>query len=175
MNDSHIKNIIIIILLGIILGITGIYYFNNGKLDIIKEEVEVEEVVDSEEQTSIPKNSAAAPNTQTTKTVDEIRSSIKYVKEGVLLVTYSDSGFEPSILQVRAGESVRFVNISTKPMWVTTKYHPIFGEQNYSEFDQGKSISTGDAYQFMFTRVGVWGYKNLNNEKHLGTISVIEQ
>jgi plastocyanin len=96
-------------------------------------------------------------------------------EEGIATVAYTNSGFSPFIIEVRAGESVRFVNNSANALRVTSYGHPTATDQNYPEFDSAKSIPRGEAYAFTFTRVGVWGYKNLNNDEHLGTIVVIPQ
>lgn len=92
-----------------------------------------------------------------------------------LTVTYTDSGFSPYILEVNAGDTVDFVNRSSGTLWVTSHGHPTAPDQNYPEFDSGKSIPPGGTYSFMFTLPGTWGYKNLNNEKHLGAIVVNPQ
>jgi plastocyanin len=93
----------------------------------------------------------------------------------ILSVSYSSNGFSPTILEVNAGDSVTFVNNTNGTLWVTSKNHPTVPQQNYPEFDSGKSISPGGTYVFTFTKIGSWGYKNLNNDKHLGTIVVAPQ
>ena len=130
------------------------------------EEEDASEEVASEKETYVPK--AVAPKV-------EPKPDPVYAEPGVVVVTYTDSGFLPPVVEVTAGDSVTFVNLSSKPMWVTSEDHPTAKAQIYRGFDQGKSVPTGETYIFDFTKVGVWGYKNLNLESHLGAISVVEQ
>lgn len=178
------KNGIIIFLAGIIIIIIGVQFFGEGKdmlgasdEEILKEELEEGSVGSSEETVYTPKVTTPVPTQQTpapyaTPAPTQARSSSE---EGAIIVTYTDDGFIPSVVEVEAGKVVRFVNASSKPMWVTSFDHPTATEQYYREFDQGKSAFPGETYIFLFTRVGVWGYKNFNFEKHLGAVSVLEQ
>lgn len=95
--------------------------------------------------------------------------------EEAVAVMYTDEGFSPFTIEVVAGTAVRFVNNSSKALWVTSRAHPTALQQNYEEFDSARSIGHGEAYTFTFTKVGVWGYKNLNAEDHLGAVVVIPQ
>ena len=60
-------------------------------------------------------------------------------------------------------------------MWIMSDDNPNAEALIYRGFDQGKSVPSGGTYNFSFTKVGVWGYKNLNMESHLGAVSVIPQ
>ena len=131
-----------------------------------------EEVAPTNSQTnSIP---TTPPPTVTPPSTIDTQAPID-IDPGVVVVTYTDSGFIPPVVEVTAGGSVTFINSSTKPLWVTSEDHPTAKAQVYRGFDQGKSMSSGGTYTFSFTQVGVWGYKNLNLEKHLGAVSVIPQ
>lgn len=94
---------------------------------------------------------------------------------GVTTVTYTSKGFSPFIVEVEAGEQVKFVNESDSALWPTANGHPTATDQFYPSFDAGKSLKKGESYSFVFNDKGVWGYKNLNNENHLGTIVVTSQ
>ena len=178
------KNGIIIFLAGIIIIIIGVQFFGEGKDmvttddgEISKEELEEISVGNSEAAEDTSKVTTPVPTQQTpvptpTPAPTQTRSSSG---EGAIIVTYTDDGFIPSVVEVEAGKVVRFVNASSKPMWVTSFDHPTATEQYYREFDQGKSAVPGETYTFLFTKVGVWGYKNFNFEKHLGAVSVLEQ
>lgn len=176
------KNGIIIFLTGIIIVLIGVLYFGEGKgISLISDEEvsrgeKMESTDGSEESTAVPITSGA-PVQQTLKpsTSPAPSTSQFSVESGVTIVTYTDDGFIPPVVEVEAGKIVRFVNASSKPMWVTSFDHPTATEQYYPEFDEGKSASPGETYTFLFSKVGVWGYKNLNNDEHLGAVSVLKQ
>ncbi len=92
--------------------------------------------------------------------------------KGVLTVTYTDKGFSPFLVEVKLGESVKFVNGSSRALWVTSYGHPTAKDQFYPGFDTGKSLAKGESWTFNFGMKGAWGYKNLNNERDLGAVVV---
>lgn len=94
--------------------------------------------------------------------------------KGVTTVTYSDKGFSPFLVEVKLGETVRFVNTSSRALWVTSYAHPTAKDQYYPGFDTGKSLPKGASWSFNFTQKGAWGYKNLNYERDLGAVVVTE-
>ncbi len=188
--ENGIKNITIIILLIIIAGLLFAMFDIVGdsrgvsKSDtqadenvIAEEELQVETDETSTAGTTQPPSEPATKGTPPSSTPAPVVQKMPpvVVEPGVVVVTYTDSGFIPPVIEVRAGGSVTFVNASSKPLWVTSENHPTAKAQLYRGFDQGKSMSSGETYTFNFTQVGVWGYKNLNLEKHLGAVSVISQ
>ena len=90
------------------------------------------------------------------------------VEENV--VTYTDSGFSPSTLTVKAGDTVVFKNESSSAFWPASAVHPT--HELYPEFDAKAAISLGSTYSFTFNRVGTWKYHNHLNASHTGTIVV---
>lgn len=85
----------------------------------------------------------------------------------IIVVTYTNTGFDPSTVTVSAGQTVRFVNEGSGNMWVASNNHPT--HTLLSEFDQK---STGDVYEFAFTDAGSWGYHNHVNPTKRGTVVV---
>ena len=73
-------------------------------------------------------------------------------------VTYTDDGFVPDILTVKAGETVTFVNESSSPLWVASALHPT--HTLYPEFDNKYAVPKGGSYSFIFTKVGTHPYHN---------------
>jgi len=90
------------------------------------------------------------------------------------VVRYTDQGFIPFVIVVKKGASVRFINESDQALRVTSHFHPTATEQFYPEFNASRSIGHGEEFSLSFTQVGAWGYKNLNNEAHLGAVVVME-
>ena len=151
---SHIWIFIVVIILFIVGGFMFLGGDNAGET-VVEEEASAEVVGD-----------ATAP--KTTGGGNEIPPADN------LTVSYTSEGFSPFILEVNAGDTVNFVNNSNATMWVTSEAHPT-ADQHYPEFGMSKSFDPGDTYVFQFTLTGAWGYKNLNNEKHLGAIIVAPQ
>lgn len=90
-----------------------------------------------------------------------------------VLVTYTDGGFNPAVLTVGEGDTVRFLNDSSRSMWVASNPHPT--HTIYPEFEQSSSSGPGDFYEFTFDRAGSWGYHNHTFELHGGTVIVEER
>lgn len=96
-------------------------------------------------------------------------------KGGVLsrsVVTYTDTGFAPSPLTVKAGTTVTFVNESTGGMWVASAVHP--SHTVLPGFDQKKSVVKGSTYEYTFSRVGTWRYHNHVKPETTGVVVVTE-
>jgi len=85
-------------------------------------------------------------------------------------VTYSDSGFSPAAITVKAGNTVIFKNQSSRNMWVASDPHPI--HTDYPEFDAKKGIAMGESYSFTFTKTGTWKYHNHLKSSDTGTVIV---
>lgn len=149
----------------------GGYYFNSDRgsgdtQEVVEEDEENKNLLDDVEKTT-------TTVIQPKKTV--VTESVIIIPSGRLTVIYTNSGFSPTILEVRAGQPIDFINKSNGTLWVTANFHPILKDQRYSEFDSGKSIPSGGIYSFTPTLIGFWGYKNLNNDNHLGSITVLPQ
>ena len=118
-----------------------------------------------------------ASTTDTSSETTQSKSAMPKTAErpGVKRVTYTDAGFSPFLVELTAGEEIEFVNKSSGGLWVTTKQHPTAGDQAYEAFDTGRTLKRGETFTFSFTKVGTWGYKNLNNDAHLGAVVVTPQ
>ena len=154
MEDKNTKYLIIIVVLAVIF---GVFFIAGGR----NEEASVEEGVVSEVTVPAQNRPAGGGN-------NEIPPADN------LTVSYTSAGFNPFLIEVNAGDTVRFVNNTEQTMWVTSHAHPT-ADQHYPEFGMQKSVGPGGVYEFQFTLVGSWGYKNLNNEKHLGAVVVFPQ
>jgi plastocyanin len=111
-----------------------------------------------------PAPTAPVPTQSNTSDADYIR-----------VVTYTNSGFVPPVIEVEAGQSITFISSSNIPMRITSSDHPTATDQFYPEFSMNRSLGTGGSWTFQFTKVGVWGYKNLNRDADLGAVSVVPQ
>lgn len=88
------------------------------------------------------------------------------------IVTYTDTGFAPLTVTVKAGTIVTFVNESTKGMWVASAVHPT--HQLLPGFDQKVSVAGGGTYEYTFTKVGTWTYHNHQNPTDQATVVVMQ-
>jgi len=103
-------------------------------------------------------------------------------------VVYSNEGFSPSNVNIKAGETVRFVNTSSGNMWVgaddhpthtqydgtSTKEHCADGEETKGTFDQCQAVPAGAYWQYTFDKEGVWAYHNHVKSSFGGTVTVSE-
>lgn len=88
------------------------------------------------------------------------------------VVTYTDSGFAPATVQITQGDTVTFVNESTRGMWVASAVHPT--HQLLPGFDQLKSVGMSGTYEYTFTNAGTWKYHNHVNPQDTASVVVTE-
>ena len=139
-------------------------------------------------------NRADAPaSTETATTTDMIPGtgddSVTEEEDGgpaFAVVTLTDSGFTPKTLTVNAGETVRFINESSRGMWVGSDDHPTHtdydgtstrehcanGMANNGTFDQCAAVNKSDYWDYTFERAGTFGFHNHVGASYTGTIVV---
>ena len=117
--------------------------------------------VQGETGTGAPSGDTGAPSGDTSGGGNQVEENV---------VTYTDSGFSPSTLTIKAGDTVVFKNESSSAFWPASAVHPT--HELYPEFDAKAAISLGSTYSFTFNRVGTWKYHNHLNASHTGTIVV---
>ena len=99
--------------------------------------------------------------------VEELPTVENSEEIGENTVIYRDSGFTPSSLSIQVGTTVKFINQSSKPMWVASDPHPV--HTGYSAFDQ---LSDGEEYSFTFSEAGSYRYHNHLFPTDAGVVSV---
>ena len=178
--EKSIKSVLTVVLLLIIVGMAFAIYDltrNDGAVagsisDLVTTDKDSDDA--DKKEVSPPVKEVYTPP-QATKPTPTPTPPPAAFEPGMVMVTYTDLGFIPPVVQVTAGGSINFINSSSKPLWVTSVSSPTAEFEVYRGLDQGKSISTGGSYVFSFTQIGVWGYTNLNQESHLGAVFVVEQ
>lgn len=85
-------------------------------------------------------------------------------------IAYTDTGYQPATVTVKAGTKVTFKNESAGGMWTASGVHPT--HQLLPGFDQLKSVTTGGMYEYTFVKVGTWKYHNHVKPEHTGTVVV---
>lgn len=91
----------------------------------------------------------------------------------IYTVTYTDSGYSPSSLEVPLGATVVFQNDSTVPLWTASDPHPT--HTDYAEFDSHANTLPGESYSFIFTKSGTFGYHNHARSIHRGIVRVLSK
>lgn len=98
-------------------------------------------------------------------------------------VTYSASGFSPSIVTVKTGGSVTWTDQGTGKMWVATAQHPTHTTYDGTTLQEHCNAGTSDTfdqcknngtYSFTFDKAGTWRYHNHSGASHFGTVIVEE-
>jgi len=118
-----------------------------------------------------PETSQTSPTTQTPAENGPAAGVME--KEVIVEIDYTTSGFSPKTVTVKKGTKVAFINKSDNKMDVASNPHPT--HTDYPELDQFKSSQKGQAeYDFVFDKVGTWGYHNHAKPGDLGTVIVTE-
>lgn len=125
----------------------------------------------------LPKTPAnSASETKTSQPQDQKASSP--AEETVNVVTYSDVGYTPKTITIKAGESIMFKNQSPKSMWPASAKHPTHRDYPTtggcigSTFDACRGVPPGESWAFTFDIRGSWKYHNHLNPGNTGTVVV---
>ncbi len=99
-------------------------------------------------------------------------SGIEIADNTMVAVNYTGKGFVPSVITVRRGDSVVFVNASGKALRIAPVEDARDGSSGYLGFAATKSIGRGETFGVSLTQPGIWGYKNLQDSRSVGVIIV---
>jgi plastocyanin len=102
------------------------------------------------------------------------------------VVTLTDNGFSPTSITIARGETIRFVNDSSRNMWVGADEHPTHteydgtstrehcanGMNTGASFDQCTAVAKGVSWDYTFEKSGTFGYHNHVGASNTGTIVV---
>lgn len=94
------------------------------------------------------------------------------MKEITASVEYTENGFNPKNITVKAGTKVIWINKDSDEMWVASAPHP--QHTDLPGFDALKGYKTGEAYSYTFTKVGNWKYHNHLSPSNFGVV-IVEQ
>lgn len=120
------------------------------------------------------------PNAATTGSTT-VTTTTTVTTPKTVTVTYNGSTFSPASVTIKKGDSVKFVNSSSGPMWVASAVHPthtVYSGTNVNQhcpdttgtaFDQ---CSAGSSYTFTFGKTGTWNYHNHASASAQGTVVV---
>ncbi len=152
----------------VVLAVVGIS-FSNSKTN----------VTNPENQSASAETALSASPTETQ--IIESKTATETVVPKTIMIAYSDSGFSPSMVTIKSGDTVTFVNQSGEDMWVGADEHPTHTQYSGTKlrehcpdtagvaFDQ---CSRGKEYSFTFNKVGSWSYHNHSNASMEGKVIV---
>lgn len=164
MELTNKKNIII----GVVVVVAVGYYLFQGQKVVapVQNDLTQSGISTSTSDSTNKTGTTKSAVTSTTKTGTSLPAM---TKEGYYLISYTDKGFVPKTLEIKAGKSVRFVNNASKAM-------RIFADDKtsslYSEMNQSKTVGRGGIYDFTFVSAGTWAYHNENNPVDKGVVIV---
>ncbi|MSR78540.1 MAG: hypothetical protein EXS59_00105 [Candidatus Taylorbacteria bacterium] len=133
-----------------------------------------------------PKNQSASAETSVSTSpadteVVQDKATTETVAPKTVMIAYSDKGFSPSMVTIKSGDTVTFVNQSGEAMWIGADEHPTHTQYSGTKlrehcpdtagvaFDQ---CSRGKEYSFTFNKIGSWGYHNHSNASMTGVVVV---
>ena len=116
--------------------------------------------------TKAPASTSTGTSQQTQTTTP---TNTKAGQEAAATIVYTDSGFEPSTITIKSGDTVRIENKSSMPLSFNSADHPSHTKQ--PELNIG-DVPEGGSREFVVTKVGTWGYHNHDNATDTGTIIV---
>lgn len=100
------------------------------------------------------------------------------------IVIYGDAGYSPKSLTIKKGETVTWINQSSKSMWPASAMHPshrVYSGTSLEEhcpdiqgtaFDACTGILPGGSWSFTFEKTGTWNYHDHLTPNFFGTIVV---
>jgi plastocyanin len=124
------------------------------------------------EESSQTDNKPASPTGSTAVTKPVPTPVTQPAQAPAVIVTYTDAGFSPSIITIKRGNMVRFINASEtgKSMWVASGPHPTHSA--LPSFDQKTSVGVGGSYTYTFTQTGQWPFHNHLDSRRQGRVIV---
>lgn len=159
------KNTLIILVIGAVVIISG-YLFLRGSSNNYSSNTVPQTETPAQNQNSIGR----AVQQQNDNKLPPEETLADSSKQSSLIITYTDSGFSPSSLAIKNGQTVTFKNESTGDMWVASAPHP--AHTDYPEFDAKKAYKNSESYSFTFTKVGTWKFHNHTKPSNFGSITV---
>jgi plastocyanin len=125
-------------------------------------------------------NEPEETNTQTQTNSNETQSSEEATESmqaeetsddavAAATITYSDDGFSPTSVKIKAGETVKIKNTSSRAVEFSSDPHPVHTDNR--ELNLGP-IQAGESVNLKVMNKGTWGYHNHLDENESGTIVV---
>lgn len=88
----------------------------------------------------------------------------------VEIITMRAGRFDDDVMDIRRGDTVRWINRDSQPHWPASTPHP--AHTDLSGFDALRQIGPGESYEFIFTQSGTFGYHDHLNPSVVGKVIV---
>ncbi|MDO8620174.1 MAG: hypothetical protein Q7R64_02395 [bacterium] len=163
-NSLIIIGVAILIIIGITLWKQEAQLELAGDSDCAYRDCEYKETTTEKTGTSAVKSPAKTPVSPYKQT--RVFENGKYVS----IVTLTNTGFTPKVVEITRGESIRFVNKSGSAMRIASDENN--GVPLYIALNQEKSVGQGGIYELTFTEPGIWVYNNRSNPLGVGVVYV---
>jgi len=150
--NTNVQNLIVGIVVLVVLIAGGLWLFSRGSQ---------EGVLKSGAEESNGTGTTTTESVAMTRTAGRVSQGVGTEVDSITTVRYTNSGFVPFITEVRLGESVRFVNESSKALRVTSEGHPTAVEQHYPGFNASKSIGRGGSRRSLSPSLAHGGTRTL--------------
>lgn len=103
----------------------------------------------------------------------ESKSEVKAVSfSGDVVISMEEDTYTPTNIEIKKGSKVTFINKSDSLRWPASDLHP--SHLIFSDFDPKKPVEIGESWEFVFEKLGEWGYHDHLAPYITGTIKVIE-
>lgn len=104
-------------------------------------------------------------------------------QEPTVVISYTNEGYASSTVNIKKGETVRFMNDSTdQETWPASAVHPTHsiypGKTDNdclgSSFDACRGLKPGESWDFTFNEVGEWRFHDHIHAAKTGVVNVSE-
>ncbi len=112
---------------------------------------------------------SSSPTTSTTTPTASSSTNTASPAQSANTITYTDNGFSPATLTVKAGTTVTIKNASSSVLQFDSNPHPVHTDD--PELNVGV-IAPGQSKTVTVTTTGTHGYHNHNNTSDTGTLIV---
>lgn len=150
------KSLILIVLALLVLGGGGYYYMNNMAAPAASDDTEMEQMDESMQAMEEAMN----------ETVDTEAVTATAAAE----VMYTEDGYTPKSVTIKAGESVKFSNQIEMETQVGFGEH--LSHDEYPDMKTHPTLKMGESDVMTFPKAGTYSYHNHHKEEDKGTVIV---
>lgn len=111
---------------------------------------------------------------------DDIKARLEQSNGFQALVSYTPRGFEPSEVNIKKGDTIRFTNNSGEQLWISATgdsglVYPYSNGADgcgSSDFDSCGPFAPQDFWEFTFTESGTWSFVNAGDKTKMAVVRV---
>jgi len=170
---------VVVLVGGLLIGVLNIAFFNSGA----ERAIAPTEGIDGNDNPRAGLEVPVPGSDPLQRVEDEASVPETVVVPSEAVVIYSNSGFSPGILAIKAGDTAIFRNQGQRDFWPASALHPTHAVYDGttlnehcgdggSSFDSCRGIPPGGEWEFVFNKVGTWRYHDHLNASRTGTIVV---